>query len=47
VTHEFLPYRSLTAAVQFDRGTGFIARAQRQGGADRSYFSDMSPVGVY
>jgi hypothetical protein len=47
VTHEFLPYRSFTTAVQFDRGTGFIARAQRQGGADRSYFSDLSPVGVY
>jgi len=43
VTHEFLPYRSFTTAVQFDRGTGFIDRAQRQGGADRSYFSDMSP----
>jgi hypothetical protein len=27
VTHEFMPYRSFTTTVQFDRGSGFIQRA--------------------
>ena len=26
VAHEFLPFRSFTTTVEFDRGTGFIAR---------------------
>ena len=47
VIHEFLPYRSFTTTVQFDRGTGFIVRAQRAGGADSPYFAEMSPGGVY
>jgi hypothetical protein len=47
VTQEFLPYRSYVTTVQFDRGTGFIERAQREGGADSPYFAEMSSGGVY
>jgi hypothetical protein len=46
VTQEFLPYRSYTTTIQFDRGTGFIQRAQREGGADSPYFAEMSPGSV-
>jgi hypothetical protein len=27
-THEFAPYKSFATTIQFDRGSGFIARAQ-------------------
>jgi hypothetical protein len=30
VTHEFQPYRAFTTTIQFDRGTGFINRIQRE-----------------
>jgi hypothetical protein len=47
VIHQFLPYRSFTTTIQFDRGTGFIERSQREGGADSPYFAEMSARGVY
>jgi hypothetical protein len=47
VTHEFQPYRAFTTTIQFDRGTGFINRIQRGGGADSPYLAEMSPKGVY
>ncbi len=47
VQHEFVPYRSYTTSVYFDRGTGFIERVQRGNGADSPYFSEMRTGGVY
>jgi hypothetical protein len=47
VTHSFLPFRSFTTTIDFDRGTDFIVRSQREGGADSPYYAEMSPRGVY
>ena len=47
VQHEFVPYKSYTTSVYFDRGTGFIERIQRGNGADSPYFSEMRTGGVY
>jgi hypothetical protein len=46
VTHEYVPFRSYTTTVQFDRGTGFIERIQRGGGAQSPYLSEMSMRGT-
>src|SRR5258708_7168462 len=43
VTQQFLPYRTYTTKVQFDRGTGFIQRVQRGTGTNSPYLSEMSP----
>jgi hypothetical protein len=47
VRHEFLPFRSYTTTVLFDRGTGFIERAQRGNGADAPGIAEISAQGVY
>ncbi|MGO8915328.1 MAG: hypothetical protein ACLQJR_05420 [Stellaceae bacterium] len=47
ITHEFLPFRSWTTTVEFDRGDGFIQRIQRGNGADAPALAEMSPGGVY
>jgi hypothetical protein len=44
VRHVFLPYKSYTTTVTFDRGTNFIDRVQRSGSP---YLAEMSVGGVY
>jgi hypothetical protein len=47
VQHEFAPFRSFTTTVTFDRGTGFINRAQRENGIDSPYLAEMRAAGAY
>lgn len=47
VRHAYVPYRSYTTEVFFDRGTGFIERAQRSNGLGNPYWSEASAGGVY
>lgn len=45
VTHDFAPFRSYTTAVQFERGTDFIVRAQAPGSDYRAeLFKDAQGV---
>lgn len=41
VTHEFLPFRSFMTNVVVERGTGFVQRIQRGGGADSPYLAEQ------
>jgi hypothetical protein len=47
VQNEFVPFRSFTTTVTFDRGTGFIARAQRENGLDSPYLAEIRATGAY
>ncbi len=42
VTHDFLPLQQFATTVQFDRGTGFIDRAQKGGGSQSPYWSELA-----
>lgn len=46
VRHEFLPFRSFTTSIDYERGTGFIDRIKK-GSAGAPYLSEMSAGGVY
>lgn len=43
VAHAFLPFRSFTTTVTFDRGTGFIERVQKAA----PYLEEIAAGGVY
>jgi hypothetical protein len=45
VSHTFMPFRSFTSTVSFERGTGFIKRVQDNGASP--YLAEMSVTGVY
>ncbi|HEX5678791.1 MAG TPA: hypothetical protein VFX91_12570 [Alcanivorax sp.] len=47
IEHSFMPFRSFTTTVQVERGTGFIARAQRGRGRQSPYLAETSGGGVY
>ena len=41
VSHEFVPFQSFKTTLQVTRGTGFIERARREGGADSPYLAEL------
>lgn len=47
VEHQFTFGGPFLTSVMFDRGTGFIVRAQRPGGASGPYLSEMTLDGAY
>lgn len=47
VDHIYMPFRSFTTTVQVERGTGFIARAQRGRGKQSPYLAETNAGGVY
>ena len=47
VEHSFMPFRAMTTTVTFERGTGFIERAKREGGKQSPYLAEMNGGGVY
>lgn len=42
VRHSFTPFGAYTTSVSFDRGTGFIERSLRNGGAESPYWSELA-----
>lgn len=47
VDHNYMPFRSFTTTVSFDRGTGFIERAKRSSGQESPYLNEMNAGGAY
>lgn len=47
VDHSFMPFRAMTTTVTFERGTGFIERARREGGKQSPYLAELNGGGVY
>lgn len=47
VEYSYLPFRPFTMTAQVERGTGFIARAQRGRGKQSPYLAEISANGVY
>lgn len=47
IEHSYMPFRSFTTTVQVERGTGFIARAQRGRGRNSPYLAETNGGGVY
>lgn len=47
VSHDFMPFGNFTTTVSFERGTNFIQRVQREGGAQSPYLSELNARGVY
>jgi hypothetical protein len=47
VQHDFVYFRDYTTRVEFDRGTGFIARVQGPKGIGAPYWSELSLRGLY
>lgn len=43
----FMPFKSFTATVMLERGTGFIARAQREREKQSPYLAEANNSGVY
>lgn len=41
VDHEFTPFQNYVTTLSLERGTGFIERARRDGGADSPYLSEI------
>lgn len=42
VTHEFLPYQGFFTTAVLERGTGFIERVKRNGGAESPYLAELA-----
>ena len=42
VEHEFLPFQSYTTTLNFERGTGFVERAQKGGGMDSPWLAEQA-----
>lgn len=47
VAHEFSPFTGYFTTVNYDRGTGFVERIQREGGVSSPYLSEMTKRGTY
>lgn len=47
IEHAYMPFRQFTTTVQVERGTGFIARAQRGRGRNSPYLAETNGDGVY
>lgn len=47
VDHNFMPFRTFTTTVSFERGTGFIERAKRGSGRDSPYLNELNGGGAY
>jgi hypothetical protein len=47
VAHTYTGMQRFTTEVSFDRGTGFINRVQKGGGADSPYYAEMAIGGTY
>lgn len=47
VAHEYSPFVGYFTTVNYDRGTGFVERIQREGGANSPYLSEMTKRGNY
>lgn len=47
VDHNYMPMRTFTTSVSFDRGTGFVERAKRSGGGESPYLSELNAGGAY
>lgn len=50
ITDEFVPYQSYTTTINFERGTGFVTRAQMEGGVNSPWLAEqasrtMNPFG--
>jgi hypothetical protein len=41
VDHDYLPFQGVFSTLTVERGTGFIERVQRSGGADSPYLSEL------
>lgn len=41
VTHDYLPFQRYLTQVEFERGTGFIDRVQREGGRQSPYWAEL------
>lgn len=42
VTDEYIPFQSYAATIQFERGTGFVTRAQMEAGANSPWLAEQS-----
>lgn len=42
ITDEFIPFRSYTATITFERGTGFITRARMNGGVESPWLAEQA-----
>ncbi|MNC71997.1 hypothetical protein D3C75_1229910 [compost metagenome] len=42
ITDEFIPFQSYTATIQFERGTGFVTRAQMEGGVNSPWLAEQA-----
>lgn len=42
ITDEFIPFQSYTATIQFERGTGFVTRAQMGDGVSSPYLAEQA-----
>lgn len=42
ITDEFTPFQSYSATVQFERGTGFVTRAQMEGGTSSPWLAEQA-----
>lgn len=47
VDHVYMPFRTFTTTAHVERGTGFIARAQRGRGKQSPYLAETNGSGVY
>lgn len=42
ITDEFFPFQSYTSTLQFERGTGFVTRAQMNGGTNSPWLAEQA-----
>lgn len=42
MTDEFIPFQSYSATIQFERGTGFVTRAQMEGGVNSPWLAEQA-----
>lgn len=42
ITDEYVPYQSYTATIQFERGTGFVTRAQMESGVNSPWLAEQA-----
>jgi hypothetical protein len=47
VDQNFMPFRTFTTTISFERGTGFIERAKRNNGRESPYLNELNPNGAY
>ena len=42
VDHDYIPFQGFFSTLTVERGMGYVARAQREGGSDSPYYAEMS-----